>query len=205
MGSSGDTVGRGRVEWSWTALVASVSIAWAALAIMVAVSPELDWSIGAAGARSSSALTAAADSARAELATVSIAPESADVAERAPVERAATRPQRARAGYSRTGRLPRRRGVESRVGGRGRDARGRVTGTLKVGQTLKVTTGTWDPKPTFTYQWYRGATKIVGATRASYKLVAADAGKQIKVVVTAKATNTVTTSKSSAVTKAVAK
>jgi len=81
----------------------------------------------------------------------------------------------------------------------------KITGTAKVGKTLKVTTGTWSPKPTFTYQWYRGTTAIKGATKASYKLVAADKGKKIKVVVTAKAKDTVTVTKTSAATKAVAK
>jgi len=81
----------------------------------------------------------------------------------------------------------------------------KITGTLKVGQTLKVTTGTWSPKATFTYQWYRGTTKIAGATKATYKLAAADAGKQIKVVVTGRAAKTATTAKTSALTKKIAK
>ena len=37
---------------------------------------------------------------------------------------------------------------------------------------------------TFAYQWYRGASKIAGATSSKYTPIAADAGQQVKVVVT---------------------
>lgn len=63
-----------------------------------------------------------------------------------------------------------------------------VTGTAVVGQTLSTTNGTWTNSPsTFSYQWYRGATLISGATSSTYTLVQADAGNtsNIKCVVTA--------------------
>ena len=64
-----------------------------------------------------------------------------------------------------------------------------VTGTAVVGQTLNTTNGTWTNSPTsYTYQWYRGATLISGATNSTYVLVSADAGQNIKCTVAA--TNT---------------
>ncbi len=65
----------------------------------------------------------------------------------------------------------------------------RITGTASVGATVTGTEGTWTgfPDPTSTYQWFRctsagsastaqpsGCTAISGATRSTYKLVAAD-------------------------------
>ena len=53
-----------------------------------------------------------------------------------------------------------------------------ISGTQVVGSTLSSTTGTWtgSPAPTYTYQWYRGAILISGATSSTYTLVQADAG-----------------------------
>lgn len=66
----------------------------------------------------------------------------------------------------------------------------RISGTPAIGSTLSVTAGTWaDPQPTFTYQWYRsrgrGVALISGATTTSYQPTAADAGRQLVVVVLA--------------------
>ena len=67
-----------------------------------------------------------------------------------------------------------------------------ITGTLQVGQTLTaVTTGIMDADGltgvSYTYQWIRvdagTETNISGATSSTYTLVAADAGKTIKVKV----------------------
>ena len=58
----------------------------------------------------------------------------------------------------------------------------KVSGSAVVGKTLSVTglpTGA-----TLSYQWLRNGVAISGATNATYKLVAADAGKQISVRVT---------------------
>jgi hypothetical protein len=61
----------------------------------------------------------------------------------------------------------------------------KITGTAKVGSTLKVTAGSWKPSSAKkSIQWYRGASKITGATKSSYKLIPADAGKTISVRVT---------------------
>jgi hypothetical protein len=64
-----------------------------------------------------------------------------------------------------------------------------ISGTTKVGNTLTAVAGSWTPAgATFTYQWYRGATAISGATASTYALVPADAGTAISVAVTASAT-----------------
>ncbi|HVP03108.1 MAG TPA: hypothetical protein VMT10_11105 [Solirubrobacteraceae bacterium] len=68
-----------------------------------------------------------------------------------------------------------------------------VSGTLRDGQTLSATSGTWTGTPTisFTYQWRRcdaagsSCADIAGATASTYTLVAADVGGTIRVVVTA--------------------
>lgn len=66
-----------------------------------------------------------------------------------------------------------------------------VSSTAKawVGSTLSVNTGVWPEdsfrhQPTFTYQWFRDKTAIAGATASTYKVVAADKGKTVKVTVT---------------------
>lgn len=69
--------------------------------------------------------------------------------------------------------------------GYAKSPRPKVTGTLRVGQTLTAVTGTWSPTPSFSYQWYRSGHKIKGATAASYTLVAKDRGKHIRVRVVA--------------------
>lgn len=78
-----------------------------------------------------------------------------------------------------------------------------ISGTARVGKTLKVSTGTWSPKPKFTYQWYREGTPISGATKSSYKLVAADQGALITVSITATLDGYAATSRTSAATSAV--
>jgi hypothetical protein len=61
----------------------------------------------------------------------------------------------------------------------------KITGTAKVGETLKVKRGTWKPNSlTYTYQWYRSGRAITDARGASYQLVAVDRGKKITVKVT---------------------
>lgn len=60
-----------------------------------------------------------------------------------------------------------------------------ISGTAKVGYTLKVTRGTWAPSGvTLTQQWYRNGTKIAGATGTTRKLTSSDRGKRITVKVT---------------------
>lgn len=57
--------------------------------------------------------------------------------------------------------------------------------TLDEGGVLRVSPGTWEPEATITYQWYRGSTKIRGATTETYVPKKADRGKKIRVRVTA--------------------
>ncbi|QHC60230.1 hypothetical protein [Rathayibacter sp. VKM Ac-2760] len=74
-----------------------------------------------------------------------------------------------------------------------------ITGTAKVGQTLTAVPGTWTPAPvTLSYQWKRGGTAISGATSATYKTVAADAGKAVTVTVTGTKSGYTTLAKTSA-------
>ena len=61
-----------------------------------------------------------------------------------------------------------------------------ITGTVRVGETLTAsTTGISDAdgmtRATFSYQWLAGDAEINGATASTYTLVAADAGKAIRV------------------------
>ena len=75
-----------------------------------------------------------------------------------------------------------------------------ITGTIKVGNTLTTSTGTWTgfPTPTYTYAWYRctgagaatnsepaGCTVISGASSKTYRATAADRNKYLRVRVTA--------------------
>lgn len=70
-----------------------------------------------------------------------------------------------------------------------------VTGTLKVGKTLSTTNGTWSGTETieYEYQWQRCDTSqasscedIAGAESSSHVLTAADFGKRLRSIVTAK-------------------
>ena len=59
-----------------------------------------------------------------------------------------------------------------------------ITGEVKAGRLLVARSGSWESGTTLTYQWYRGTTKVSGATKAVYKLSATDVGKQITLWVT---------------------
>ena len=73
-----------------------------------------------------------------------------------------------------------------------------ISGTAKVGKTLKVTKGTWSPAPTkTTYQWKRNGKAIKGATKATYKVKKADAGTKITATVTVTRTSYTKASKTS--------
>ncbi len=62
-----------------------------------------------------------------------------------------------------------------------------ITGTAKVGKTLKASKGSWQPAPkSYAFTWYRGSKVIAGATTAKYKLTKKDKGKKIRVKVTAR-------------------
>ncbi|CAN5256168.1 hypothetical protein BH11ACT5_BH11ACT5_19110 [soil metagenome] len=60
-----------------------------------------------------------------------------------------------------------------------------ITGVTAVGRVLTADTAAWSPVPvTKTYKWTRNGTAIVGATKSTYALVAADLGATIGVTVT---------------------
>ncbi|GAB2849497.1 S8 family serine peptidase [Microbacterium insulae] len=62
----------------------------------------------------------------------------------------------------------------------------KITGSAKVGSTLKAHPGKWDPKEvTVAYQWLRDGAPIEGATAAKYKVTKADVGTALSVRVTA--------------------
>ena len=61
-----------------------------------------------------------------------------------------------------------------------------VSGTRVVGETLSSTTGTFTGAPTsYTYQWLRDGSPIVGATSSTYVLDGADAAHTLRCAVTA--------------------
>ena len=59
-----------------------------------------------------------------------------------------------------------------------------VTGSVNVGSTLATTNGTWSGSPTYTYQWLRDGTNIVGATAQTYVVAIADQAHSISCAVT---------------------
>ncbi len=63
-----------------------------------------------------------------------------------------------------------------------------ISGTPKVGKTLTASPGEWDVAGLkFSYQWQANGVDINGAKSASYKVKPKDLGKELTVVVTAKA------------------
>jgi hypothetical protein len=58
-----------------------------------------------------------------------------------------------------------------------------ITGTPQAGQTLTAHAGAWPPGTHLGYQWYRNNQPIWGATKATYRVTAADRGQAIKVQV----------------------
>ncbi|MGJ9404188.1 S8 family serine peptidase [Arthrobacter sp. KK5.5] len=78
-----------------------------------------------------------------------------------------------------------------------------VSGTARVGYTLKAVPGTWTPNTTLRYQWYRSGYAIRGATGQSYRLVSADRWRTLKVRVTGHKLGYVSTYRTSAATATV--
>lgn len=82
----------------------------------------------------------------------------------------------------------------------------KISGTLKVPNTLKAAPGTWGPGTvSLKYQWYRDSTAISGATASTYKLSGSDAGALITAKVTGSKTGYTTAAKTSAATTAIAR
>ena len=66
--------------------------------------------------------------------------------------------------------------------------RPRVKGNLRVGETVRVSHGVWQPRAvTCTYQWYAGGKAIAGATHRRLTLTTHTLGKRLKVRVKARA------------------
>lgn len=80
-----------------------------------------------------------------------------------------------------------------------------ISGSAKVGKKLTAKLGAWNPKPTFSYQWYRSGKAIAKATKSSYKVTASDLKKTLKVKVTAKKSGYETLAKTSKATAKVVK
>jgi hypothetical protein len=81
----------------------------------------------------------------------------------------------------------------------------KVTGSVKVGKRLTADPGAWGPgEVALSYQWFRSGVKIAKATKATYKLVAADRGKTLTVKVTGTKSGYATVSKTSVATGKVA-
>jgi hypothetical protein len=79
-----------------------------------------------------------------------------------------------------------------------------ITGTAKVGSILTAVPGTWGPAPVaLTYQWKANGVAIAGATAATYKLAAAQAGKTLTVTVTGTKAGFTTAAKTSTATASV--
>ena len=73
-----------------------------------------------------------------------------------------------------------------------------VSGTKKVGKTLKASVKAWQPATVaLKYQWLRDGKAISKATSSSYTLTKADAGKKVSVKVTGSKSGYVTVSKTS--------
>jgi hypothetical protein len=80
-----------------------------------------------------------------------------------------------------------------------------VSGSPVVGETLRVTNGSWTPAPSsFTRQWQRcstevtGCVNISGATGATYGVRSADVGHRLRALVTAHSSGGQTTAVSNA-------
>ena len=77
-----------------------------------------------------------------------------------------------------------------------------ITGDTGLGDTLTTTNGTWTANPSisgYTYQWYRGASAISGATSSTYDIVQADDDASITCQVTATNASGSTTQASNAI------
>ena len=81
----------------------------------------------------------------------------------------------------------------------------KITGTLRVDQTVTAIPGTWAPGAvSLAYQWYRDGAAITGATAALYTAHPDDGGAKLTVSVTGARAGFTTVSKTSAATSAVA-
>ncbi|MBO1902198.1 hypothetical protein J4H92_09595 [Leucobacter weissii] len=101
----------------------------------------------------------------------------------------------AKAGYWPVARTS--KATKSVANGKLQTGKPKVRGTKKVGRTLKATRSGWTAGTRLSYRWYRSGKAIGGATKSSYRLKSADAGKRIRVKVTGKKAGYATASRSS--------
>ncbi|WP_164743589.1 carboxypeptidase regulatory-like domain-containing protein [Microbacterium sulfonylureivorans] len=80
-----------------------------------------------------------------------------------------------------------------------------ITGSVAVGRTLTASVGSWTTGTTFTYQWYRNAVAITGATGRTHQLAVADRDARITVRAQGHKTGYATVTRPSAATTLVAK
>ncbi|BEL10918.1 hypothetical protein Q0Z83_091090 [Actinoplanes sichuanensis] len=74
-----------------------------------------------------------------------------------------------------------------------------ITGTVRVGGTVRAAAGSWSPAPTsWSYQWAANGVAIKGATGSAYQIPASLRGKRLTVTVIAKRANRSNTAVSSA-------
>lgn len=67
-----------------------------------------------------------------------------------------------------------------------------IAGTPRVGSRLSASTGSWSPSADVTYQWYRGAQAITGATDRTFVPTFRERGKTIRVKAVARRAGFVT-------------
>lgn len=90
----------------------------------------------------------------------------------------------AKAGF---GTVVKTSGATAAVAGLDRVTAGKVkiTGTARVGRTVKASPGAWGPgEVKLSYRWYHAGRAISGATKSSYKLKSVDKGHTVSVKVT---------------------
>jgi hypothetical protein len=72
-----------------------------------------------------------------------------------------------------------------------------ISGTAKNGKTLTIHKGSWTSGTKFAYQWDLAGVAISGATKSTYKVVAADEGQKITVELTGSKSGYTTKTKTS--------
>lgn len=82
-----------------------------------------------------------------------------------------------------------------------RSVKPRITGTAKVGKSLRAVAGAWSPTPVLGYQWYVAGKAIKGATRSTFVVRAPYRGKNVTVKVTGRKSGYKTVSATSAARK----
>lgn len=80
----------------------------------------------------------------------------------------------------------------------------KILGTAKVGQTLRVSRGSWTSGATLVIRWYRSGKLVAGATDAAYLLQPTDKGKTFTVKITGSKAGYTTATKTSKATKKIA-